>query len=79
MLALPKGHVDPGETPLEAAEREVREETGVRGEPVCRLGETRYKYRRGQRLVSKVVTFYLFATWAATRPTTTTRCRRLAG
>src|SRR5437879_5917980 len=29
VLSLPKGHVDPGETPVEAAEREVREETGV--------------------------------------------------
>jgi 8-oxo-dGTP pyrophosphatase MutT (NUDIX family) len=27
--SLPKGHVDPGETPREAAEREVREETGI--------------------------------------------------
>ena len=60
VLALPKGHVDPPETPLEAAAREVHEETGVRGEPVCLLGETHYKYRRGERLVSKVVTFYLF-------------------
>ncbi|HWX73978.1 MAG TPA: NUDIX domain-containing protein, partial [Solirubrobacteraceae bacterium] len=29
VLALPKGHFDPGETSLQAAEREVREETGV--------------------------------------------------
>ena len=26
---LPKGHVDPGETPLEAAFRELEEETGI--------------------------------------------------
>jgi 8-oxo-dGTP pyrophosphatase MutT (NUDIX family) len=60
VLALPKGHIDPGETALKAAEREVREETGVRGEAIRRLGETRYKYRHGRRLVSKVVSFYLF-------------------
>lgn len=27
--SLPKGHIDPGETPQMAAEREVREETGI--------------------------------------------------
>ena len=38
VLALPKGHVDPGETPIEAAVREVREETGIVAEPDgCRL------------------------------------------
>jgi 8-oxo-dGTP pyrophosphatase MutT (NUDIX family) len=60
VLALPKGHPDPGETMLEAARREVREETGIDGEPVRELGETRYSYRRGGRTVGKSVTFYLF-------------------
>jgi 8-oxo-dGTP pyrophosphatase MutT (NUDIX family) len=60
VLALPKGHVDPGETTVQAAQREVLEEAGVRGEPIGRLGETRYMYRLGTRLISKVVSFYLF-------------------
>ncbi len=60
VLALPKGHVDPGETPVQAAEREVREETGVVAEPVCELGESRYWYRRGGRTIGKTVSFYLF-------------------
>jgi 8-oxo-dGTP pyrophosphatase MutT (NUDIX family) len=60
VLALPKGHVDPGETPIQAAEREVREETGIRAEPVSELGETRYWYRRDVRTICKAVRLFLF-------------------
>jgi 8-oxo-dGTP pyrophosphatase MutT (NUDIX family) len=60
VLALPKGHVDPGETPIQAATREVREETGMVAEPVVELGESRYWYRRDGRTIGKTVTFYLF-------------------
>ena len=61
VLALPKGHVDPGETPIEAATREVREETGIVAEPVCELGESRYWYRRDGRTIGKTVSFFLFS------------------
>ncbi len=60
VLALPKGHVDPGESTIEAATREVREETGIVAEPVCELGESRYWYRREGRTVGKTVAFFLF-------------------
>jgi 8-oxo-dGTP pyrophosphatase MutT (NUDIX family) len=60
VLALPKGHVDPGETSVQAAQREVREETGIVAEPVRELGETRYWYRRGGRTIGKEVQFFLF-------------------
>jgi 8-oxo-dGTP pyrophosphatase MutT (NUDIX family) len=60
VLALPKGHVDPGETPIQAAAREVREETGIVAEPVRPLGESRYWYRRDGRTIGKAVEFFLF-------------------
>jgi 8-oxo-dGTP pyrophosphatase MutT (NUDIX family) len=60
VLALPKGHLDKGETVLEAAIREVREETGVTVELMRELGEVRYRYMRERRRVAKSVHFFLF-------------------
>jgi ADP-ribose pyrophosphatase YjhB (NUDIX family) len=58
--ALPKGHLDGDETPLEAAAREVREETGVEGHPIEELGEIEYTFERGGYAVEKRVVFFLF-------------------
>jgi 8-oxo-dGTP pyrophosphatase MutT (NUDIX family) len=60
VLGLPKGHIDRGETPAQAAKREVREETGIDAELVEELGEVRYRYHRRGRLIDKVVRFFLF-------------------
>jgi mutator protein MutT len=60
VLGLPKGHIDPGETAPQAAEREVREETGIVAELIDELGEVRYWYRRAGRTIPKSVAFYLF-------------------
>ena len=59
VVALPKGHIDPGETPIEAAAREVREEAGVDAEPVEKLGDVRYWYQRSGRRIAKQVAFFL--------------------
>jgi 8-oxo-dGTP pyrophosphatase MutT (NUDIX family) len=60
VLALPKGHLNKGETDEAAAIREVGEETGVQAELIDKLGDVEYTYeRRGQRR-NKRVAFYLF-------------------
>ena len=60
VLALPKGHIDGRESAAEAAAREVREEAGVDGELVEKLGDVRYWYSRDGERVMKVVSFFLF-------------------
>ena len=60
VLALPKGQIDAGERAVEAAAREVREEAGVTGELVEKLGDVRYWYQRDGERVLKVVSFFLF-------------------
>jgi 8-oxo-dGTP pyrophosphatase MutT (NUDIX family) len=58
--ALPKGWIDPGETPAETAVREAWEETGLHGRLDRKLGDVKYAYTRkdGTR-VFKVVSFFL--------------------
>lgn len=58
--ALPKGHIDPGESPEQAAVREVREETGLQVTLEADLGPIHYSYHfRGERIF-KSVHFFLF-------------------
>jgi 8-oxo-dGTP diphosphatase len=59
VLALPKGHPEEGESPADAALREVREEAGVRTTLVEKLGDTRYWYMRKGERIAKVVAFFL--------------------
>ena len=61
VLALPKGHPEPGESIEQAALREVREEAGVDCDVVGPLGDVRYWYQRDGIRVAKVVRFFLLA------------------
>lgn len=58
---LPKGTIDRGETPPQAAVREVREEGGVNGRIVADLGPIRFFYHMGSGRFVKTVDFYLMA------------------
>ena len=59
-LALPKGHLEPGETAEQAALRELEEETGVRGHILTYLTTIRYAITgRSGRPATKVVDHYL--------------------
>ncbi|HTU87991.1 MAG TPA: NUDIX domain-containing protein [Solirubrobacteraceae bacterium] len=60
VLALPKGHLDKGETDEAAAIREVSEETGVQAQLIEKLGDVEYTYERRGRRRAKRVAFYLF-------------------
>src|ERR1700743_3464945 len=59
-LAFPKGHPEPGESALQAAIRETREEAGVTGRLIESLGTIQYSYQRKGRMIPKRVEFFLF-------------------
>ncbi len=63
IVALPKGTIDKGEKPEQAALREVNEETGVQAELVGNLADIKYFYVRNwgdHARVFKIGSFYLF-------------------
>ncbi len=58
---LPKGLIDKNEAPPKTALREVREETGLKGEIFDKLGQISYWYflKKEMTRVHKIVHFYL--------------------
>ena len=60
---FPKGHLEEGETPLQASKREIQEETAIPPEVQDYIlgfkDRVTYYYRRGPALVKKDVHFFL--------------------
>lgn len=57
---IPKGHIEEGENARQAAEREIREETGLKEMNVQDwLGKINFRYRRNSSLVLMTTEIYL--------------------
>src|SRR5690554_2547922 len=57
---IPKGHIEEGETAKETAEREIKEETGLKHIRVLNwLGKINFQYRRQQSLVLMTTEIFL--------------------
>lgn len=60
LWSLPKGHIEIGETPEQAALREVMEETGIESEISRSLGIIDFWFMAGGKRIHKTVHHYLF-------------------
>ena len=60
LWSLPKGHIEEGETPEQAALREVEEETGIQSQIEKPLGIIDFWFMAGGKRIHKTVHHYLF-------------------
>jgi len=60
LWSLPKGHIEEGETPGQAALREVQEETGIESAIEKSLGVIDFWFMAGGKRIHKTVHHYLF-------------------
>jgi len=57
---IPKGHIEEGESAKDTADREIREETGLKQVQIINwLGKINFRYRRGSSLVLMTTEIFL--------------------
>ena len=61
LWSLPKGHIEEGESPEQAALREVREETGIKSSITRSLGVIDFWFMAEGKRIHKTVHHFLFA------------------
>jgi mutator protein MutT len=60
LWSLPKGHIEVGETPEQAAIREVEEETGITSEITKSIGVIDFWFMAGGKRIHKTVHHFIF-------------------
>ena len=60
LWSLPKGHIEEGETPEQAAIREVAEETGINSDITKSLGVIDFWFMAGGKRIHKTVHHFMF-------------------
>jgi 8-oxo-dGTP pyrophosphatase MutT (NUDIX family) len=60
LWSLPKGHIEPGESPEQAAIREVAEETGIKSKITSSLGVIDFWFMASGKRIHKTVHHFLF-------------------
>jgi len=60
LWSLPKGHIEAGETPEQAAIREVQEETGITSEITKSIGVIDFWFMAGDKRIHKTVHHFIF-------------------
>ncbi len=60
LWSLPKGHIEEGETPEQAAIREVAEETGINSQITQSLGVIDFWFMAGGKRIHKTVHHFIF-------------------